>query len=426
MLNLHESIDFYKVLNVDAAANAADIRKSFYTAALRTHPDKGGSNAAFHAVTAAFEVLSCPARRALYDQWLSQCRRSAHGNIPCTTTMKAHCGSKRSSFHVDGNQPPVKRKRSTYQQSTRGRNSVKTSRLDTTLGSVRSILQMMSHCERQAAILVMPSKVRLALLSHMEHPRRNGGVSCNVKADTQPTLLKQQLHETKMNTITLNASSYGISKVYKNLDSERTRYQANIHIKALRLYTREQSTLESALEHQIVLVQIKQALTARSSRDSQFWDKPKQVLQECEAVLHANGTTEALLGLRAWVHMRASNWISYKHRIGSMASSLATVVELHAQLLRARATSWECFRSEWVKLMQARKRVSLREAEAIADTCRHKFLEEHLARAITGVQRILNQTGSKGNGTKHATRDNVSKNADSGSMPCTGHVDFSE
>jgi len=406
MFNVRGSRNLYEVLHINATADAAEIRKAFYSAALRTHPDKGGDSVAFRAVTAAFEILSCPAARRHYDELLQE-PGLAPGNRSATTQLSR----KRSSFQLDGDQMPSKRKRSASKASE-CKTSQTISRLDAALGLVRSVLQSMSHSERQVSILGMPSQARTALLTYMERLRQDVDAKCDADAAHQPHLLWHQVHELKSNTMEQDASTYQIRKVYHESGSARVRYQANIHVKALRIYTREQTIFESAIEHQIVLVQIKQALIARSRQDSQVWCKPSAVLQVCQSVLHANNTSEALLGLRAWVHIRAASWIGHQHRIGSMASSLASAVELHARLLTARATSWECFRAEWVQLLQARKQVSLREAEATADRIRHDFLRKHVTRAIAAVERILNQGGQKAAvSSAPRRRGNISKSA---------------
>eukprot|EP00931_Biecheleriopsis_adriatica_P092630 TRINITY_DN66420_c0_g1_i1.p1 TRINITY_DN66420_c0_g1~~TRINITY_DN66420_c0_g1_i1.p1 ORF type:complete len:167 (+),score=29.46 TRINITY_DN66420_c0_g1_i1:27-527(+) len=59
--------DHYVILGVDRRANDAQIRAGYKRSALTAHPDKGGSNRAFQAVSRAFEVLIDKQARALYD-----------------------------------------------------------------------------------------------------------------------------------------------------------------------------------------------------------------------------------------------------------------------------------------------------------------------------------------------------------------------
>ncbi|GAA5905755.1 hypothetical protein JCM6882_000450 [Rhodosporidiobolus microsporus] len=59
--------DLYKVLDVPRTASQDEIRKAFYTAARQHHPDKGGDEAKFKEIQAAYEVLGDEEKRARYD-----------------------------------------------------------------------------------------------------------------------------------------------------------------------------------------------------------------------------------------------------------------------------------------------------------------------------------------------------------------------
>ena len=62
--------DHYSVLGVPREATAAEIKQAYRRLARRLHPDLPGSPAddSFHEVVAAYEVLSSPKRRLLYDR----------------------------------------------------------------------------------------------------------------------------------------------------------------------------------------------------------------------------------------------------------------------------------------------------------------------------------------------------------------------
>eukprot|EP00927_Polykrikos_kofoidii_P068370 TRINITY_DN63746_c0_g1_i1.p1 TRINITY_DN63746_c0_g1~~TRINITY_DN63746_c0_g1_i1.p1 ORF type:complete len:244 (+),score=57.29 TRINITY_DN63746_c0_g1_i1:74-805(+) len=67
------SEDYYSLLGVDRSASADDIKKAYRKAALRWHPDKNSDNkevaeAMFKEVAEAYEVLSDPNKRSLYDR----------------------------------------------------------------------------------------------------------------------------------------------------------------------------------------------------------------------------------------------------------------------------------------------------------------------------------------------------------------------
>src|SRR5689334_16305209 len=65
--------DFYEVLGVSRSAAADDIKKAYRKLAKKYHPDvNAGDKAAeerFKQVSAAFEVLSDPKKRKLYDEF---------------------------------------------------------------------------------------------------------------------------------------------------------------------------------------------------------------------------------------------------------------------------------------------------------------------------------------------------------------------
>lgn len=59
----------YDVLGVPKNATEAEIKKAFRKKALEHHPDKGGDEAQFKEVNAAYEVLGNAEKRELYDKY---------------------------------------------------------------------------------------------------------------------------------------------------------------------------------------------------------------------------------------------------------------------------------------------------------------------------------------------------------------------
>lgn len=396
MHKLFKGQNFYDLLKVEATADLTELRKSYRHAALRIHPDKGGSNEAFHALALAFEVLSCPSTRILYDQWL----KHTQGHTTGAQNLATSCGaSKRPAPNSDVEQQALKRQRAPRRPVVSGKSERHASQLNGALQLLRSVLQSMRTSERQAAIVSMSPRIRAELLMHMEN---HHDVLCDV--GPEPADDAQFASKAKPNMRERSASKYEFTKFYSAHGSQRVKYQATIHVKALRLYTREQSSAEAAIEHQIVLVQMKQALNVKSLEHSRFWDNHEEVLRVCESVLQSNGTSENELGLRAWVHIRAPRWLGSRCRISSPATSLASAAQVHARLLRARATSWESFRAEWVRLLKMRKRFSPDEAETFVDIARFATLKEHLGRALKGVQRALDQRSRQRAGTSGGRR----------------------
>ncbi|XP_074008637.1 dnaJ homolog subfamily B member 8 [Numenius arquata] len=72
-------VDYYKVLGLQRSASQDDVKKSYHKLALKWHPDKNPSNKEeaekkFKAVAEAYEVLSDPQKRLLYDMSVKETR----------------------------------------------------------------------------------------------------------------------------------------------------------------------------------------------------------------------------------------------------------------------------------------------------------------------------------------------------------------
>ncbi|KAK4478473.1 hypothetical protein RD792_013949 [Penstemon davidsonii] len=67
-------VDYYKLLQVDRAAKDDDLKKAYRKLAMKWHPDKNPNNkkeaeAKFKQISEAYDVLSDPQKRAVYDQY---------------------------------------------------------------------------------------------------------------------------------------------------------------------------------------------------------------------------------------------------------------------------------------------------------------------------------------------------------------------
>lgn len=60
--------DHYQILGVAQDASEADIKKAYQRLAMKHHPDRGGDQAKFKDISAAYETLSDQQRKAEYDQ----------------------------------------------------------------------------------------------------------------------------------------------------------------------------------------------------------------------------------------------------------------------------------------------------------------------------------------------------------------------
>jgi len=58
----------YKLLCVDKSCSDAELKKAYRKLAMKHHPDKGGDTETFQEISHAFEVLSDPDKRKIYDE----------------------------------------------------------------------------------------------------------------------------------------------------------------------------------------------------------------------------------------------------------------------------------------------------------------------------------------------------------------------
>lgn len=64
-----DSDKFYNLLGVDRSCNEKQLKQAYKKQAMQHHPDKGGDDKIFKEISRAYEVLTDPEKRQIYDQY---------------------------------------------------------------------------------------------------------------------------------------------------------------------------------------------------------------------------------------------------------------------------------------------------------------------------------------------------------------------
>lgn len=105
-----EAMDYYNILKVNRNASLEDLKKSYRRLARTWHPDKnptGGAEAEarFKQITEAYEVLSDPEKRAIYDQYGEEGLKGMPPTGSQSRTATASGSSGPSNFRYNPSDP---------------------------------------------------------------------------------------------------------------------------------------------------------------------------------------------------------------------------------------------------------------------------------------------------------------------------------
>lgn len=120
--------DHYAVLGVGPSATLQDVKSAYRKKALKCHPDAGGTEAEFTALSHAYEVLSDKASRADYDR---RTQRSGIRNSPGVQRGFARRSPQTSAYNFDawnqahyGAEEALKRKQEQWRRANPNINTV--------------------------------------------------------------------------------------------------------------------------------------------------------------------------------------------------------------------------------------------------------------------------------------------------------------
>lgn len=407
--------NLYAELRLLPSANASEIRTAYRRAALLAHPDKGGSLAAFHSITFAYEILSCPASRELYDQsrgqWLHSRFRHHRSEIPevarakvpqCTENRVERASLAKRRRKVAAAKTSKERQRAAsapcgvevFVQPQAG-TDVNEKEVDdvaptksnhhgtlATLMQLRNALQALVPAQRKSAIMQMAPRVREELLAHMSSQQTLHEAAAATSPGGEKNVRKRG---GQGNSWCRGTDIRAVRHMHKTI------YQVQLRLRHLRMYTRGQVDIDTAISHQMLLVRARHAVDAVGE---EIWDEPRQFCDVFTNTLTKAGASLDELGLSVFIFMRADEWICRCATITSPVLALEDAVAAHSRLLLARRTSWAQLRTEWVFLMRQTQRARLQQlsqaqAEALADRARQGLVERQLKTAVRAIERAI-------------------------------------
>lgn len=278
---------------------------------------------------------------------------------------------------------------------------------------------------RRAAIMTLPSNVRMALLAFME-----SAAASTDGAPARTARVDWKRHKSLGSSAHPRPScSSGVMTICR---AGRTKYKVRVHFRSLTLCTREQVDLGAAVRDLAILERVKVAAT---SADRSLWLDAHAAYRTCKAALVASGTSESDLGLSATVNLRGGRWLGGE-RVALPSMGLREALEARLRLSSARAVSWEALRSEWASLLQwhvhgvrGRRCTPLALQELVAqrtakvDAARSRILKRRLSQAVAKVERSVRtrrspQVGSSNDGTGAGTSSRQLLLVDGSSSRC--------
>ena len=92
---------FYELFGLDGTASSADIRKAYKKLLIKCHPDKGGDPVKFQEIQNAYEVLSDPNSKEIYDKYGEEGLKKGGGQSDSNLNKKAKAPSMLFTIRVN-------------------------------------------------------------------------------------------------------------------------------------------------------------------------------------------------------------------------------------------------------------------------------------------------------------------------------------
>jgi len=86
-------MDYYETLGLKRGASEADIKKAYRSMAMKHHPDRGGDEKKFKDISAAYEVLSDPQKKQMYDMGVDPRNQNQGGGFYQQGPFEFHFGT---------------------------------------------------------------------------------------------------------------------------------------------------------------------------------------------------------------------------------------------------------------------------------------------------------------------------------------------
>lgn len=410
MCRAQSATDFYALLGVSSSATFTEIRGAYRRAALRTHPDKGGDSTAFQLVAVAFDTLSHEPLRAAYD------RRRARADPSLSGTTQSAAAPQQAEVPseprcVRPQQPPEPRHaRRPDLPGTAPKESAppdiaaeglksEGKGLRKALERLRCFLKGVAPERRRLLLDSMKEEVRSRLLKFMQFRAAaaqsgrflvlvGSGSSTSSSeslasadsdgpwtSDAKPLLrIEDNLHPSVVswsdgpvtaagNDAAPEPERYwaprarGVHTVQtKTKGLRHPLYRGVLRFTNLTVFTRYQRNFDTAVDHHILLVQIRRACMGGMQRDISCRIKSDEIRKAFDVVFTERGTSAQELGVLVMteVSLLPGSWNNgVNFSVRSPTASLSEALDWRDRMLAVRFADWEVFRLIWVELLQS-------------------------------------------------------------------------